>query len=78
MRKNYTKYKDGLPVMDLTECQLEKIRKKICIRVRVKINDDWFKIRVRQKPFKKLTVLQENKILKRKLWLLTNELKKGE
>jgi hypothetical protein len=65
-RKNYSTYKDGLPVCDLSASKLKAIERGMCIKAILK-NGTKLKIRVRLKPAKKLTLAQENAKLRKEL-----------
>lgn len=74
-KRNYAAYKDGLPVVNLTNSKFKAIGKGVCV-VAVLQNGKKMKVRVRLKPVKKWTLAQENARLKRELAKLQNE--KGE
>lgn len=67
-RKNYSQYKDGLSVIDISKSKLQHILKGVCIRTWYKdANGHRVKIRVRVKPAKRLSPSQEIAMLKRLL-----------
>ena len=60
-RKNYTSYKDGLSVVNLTVHQLKLMMdKNMCIKVCIRENGTKHFVRMRKKPLKKLTLAQQN------------------
>jgi hypothetical protein len=67
-RKNYTEYKDGLPVLDLTAAKLKQITEKhFCVKASTYIEGKRIKMRVRLKPAKKMTLLEEVKMLRKEI-----------
>lgn len=74
LRKNYSRYKDGLPIVDITATNFKKIEKGVCVRARLNLNGSKVRIRVRLKPKKRLTLIQENALLKRQIAKLTNRM----
>ena len=77
-RKNYTSYKDGLPVVNLSIPQLKAMMdRNICIKIRVKDNGSKQMIRIRKKPLKKLTLQKQNYQLRAQLKKMASLLKQG-
>jgi len=67
-RKSYSMYKDGLPVVNLSKSQLRRIGEGFCIKTKsILINGQKIKVRVRIKPKKKITLIQENARLRKLL-----------
>ena len=66
-RKNYAVYKDGLPIVNLTKKQVKDIANGFCVRGKYLSGGKKLKIRVRLKPKRKLTLIQENAKLRRLL-----------
>ena len=64
-RKNYSEYKDGLPVLDLTEAKLKYITEKhMCVKATLKVEGKNHRIRVRLKPKKNVTLKEEVQLLR--------------
>ena len=72
-RKNYSTYKDGLPVVDLTPRKVGQISRGMCVKATL-VNGNKIKIRIRIKPARKLTLAQENAKLKKEI----TKLRKGQ
>jgi hypothetical protein len=67
-RKNYSEYKDGLPVVDLTAAKLKMITDKhMCVKTTALVDGKRIKLRVRLKPAKKMTLAEEVKFLRTEL-----------
>ena len=67
-RKRYNEYKDGLPVVDLTAAKLKQITDKhMCVKGTIWIDGKRIKIRVRLKPAKKMTLVEQVKFLRKEL-----------
>lgn len=77
-RKRYQEYKDGLPVVDLTEAKIKMITEKhMCVKASTSLDGKKIKLRIRLKPAKKMTISEELSFLRKELKRLSAAQTKG-
>lgn len=72
-RKNYVSYKDGLPIIELSPSKLRSINGKICVKTFYSNGSGRTHVRIRLRPVRRLSLTQENALLRRQLARYTKQ-----